>query len=404
MATKRSKDSETGEQAAVKDRRPQGDGSITQRADGRWHARVDLGIVNGKRVRKSLYGKSPKEVSAKLRDALKRKSQGALVTGPRQTFGQFLDRWIRDIITPKCRPKTISTYRGLIDRHIKPGLGTIALAKLTAKDIQGFYAQKREQGLAPQTIVHLHALIRACLKYAERSGEIGYSPINRVVAPTSPRADIRPFTIDEATKILEVSAGDRLAALWSLAFHTGLRQGELLGLRWQDVDADRATLTVLQTIQEIDGKIQVGAPKSKSSRRTVPIESAALDALKTWRTRQIEERLKAGPAWSDSGFVFTSQVGTPLSARNVARRWHQILDAAGVERRGMHAARHTVATLLMAAGKHPSLVQDLLGHSTIRLTLDTYTHVSEHLRSEATSTLSTLLTPNKGVKEASGNA
>lgn len=401
MPKKRADTSDEGEQ--TKDRRPQGDGSITLRKDGRWQARVDLGVVNGKRVRKSFYGKTPKEVSAKLRDALKRKSQGALVTGPRQTFEQFLDRWMRDAVIPKCRPKTISTYRGLIDRHLKPGLGRIALAKLSAGDINEFYAQKREQGLSSQTVVHLHALIRASLKYAERAGLIGYNPVNRVVTPTSPRADIRPFTIEEATRILETSAGDRLAALWSLAFHTGLRQGELLGLRWQDVDTDRATLTVLQTIQEIEGKIEVGAPKSKSSRRTVPIEPAALDALKAWRTEQKKERMKAGAAWTDTGLVFTSLVGTPLSARNVARRWHQILDAAGVERRGMHAARHTVATLLMAAGKHPSLVQDLLGHSTIRLTLDTYTHVSEHLRSEATSALSTLLTPKKGVKEASGN-
>jgi integrase len=159
-----------------KERRPQGDGSITLRADGRWHARVDLGVINGKRVRKSLYGKTPKEVAAKLRDALKRKSQGTLVTGPRQTFGQFLDRWLRDVVTPKCRPKTISSYRGLIDRHIKPSLGRVALAKLAASDLQAFYAQKREEKLAPRTIVYLHALIRASLKHAERSGEIGYSP------------------------------------------------------------------------------------------------------------------------------------------------------------------------------------------------------------------------------------
>jgi len=231
MATKRASADEPGEQSTTKDRRPQGDGSITQRADGRWHARVDLGIVNGKRVRKSLYGKTAKEVATKLREALGRKSQGALVTGARQTFGQYLDRWLRDIVTPRCRPKTISSYRGLLERHIKPGLGHIALSKLAARDIQAFYAQKRDENLAPRTVVYLHALIRSSLKHAERSGEIGYSPVNRVSAPTSTRPDIKPLTIEEAARFLTVAGSDRLGALWSLALHTGLRQGELLGLR-----------------------------------------------------------------------------------------------------------------------------------------------------------------------------
>jgi len=384
-------------------RRPQGDGSITLRADGRWQARVDLGIVGGKRVRKSVYGKSRKDVADKLRDALGRKARGALVSGPRQTFGQFLDRWLRDIVTPKCRPKTISSYRGLVERHIKPGLGHITLSKLAARDIQAFYARKRDEKLAPRTVVYMHALIRASLKHAERSGEIGYSPVNRVSAPTSTRPDIRPLTVEEATTFLTVSAEDRLAALWSLALHTGLRQGELLGLRWQDVDMERATLTVLQTMQVIDGKIETGAPKSKGSRRTVPIEAPALDAVKAWRTRQIAERLKTGPGWADSGLVFTSQIGTPLFARNVSRRWHQLLDAAGIERRGMHATRHTTATLLMAADEHPKVVQELLGHAKIALTLDTYSHVTEGQRKQATAKLSALLTPRPGVNEASGN-
>jgi integrase len=361
-----------------------------------------MGVVNGKRVRKSFYGKTPKEVSAKLRDALKRKAQGALVTGPRQTFGQFLDRWLKDVVTPKCRPKTISSYRGLIDRHLKPGLGHIALSKLAASDLQAFYALKREQKLAPRTIVYLHALIRASLKHAERAGEIGYSPVNRVSAPTSTRPDIKPFTIDESAKILLVSASDRLASLWSLALHTGLRQGELLGLRWKDVDTERGTLTVLQTVQVIYGKITTGAPKTKQSRRTIPIASATLDLLKAWRTEQKKERMKAGPLWQDNGLVFASHTGTPLFARNVSRRWHQLLDTAGIERRGMHAARHTTATLLMAAGEHPKVVQELLGHATIALTLDTYSHVQEGQREQATAKLSALLAPMKGVQEGSG--
>ena len=158
-----------------------------------------------------------------------------------------------------------------------------------------------------------------------------------------------------------------------------------------------AAQPVLQTVQVIDGKIVTGAPKSGGSRRTVPVAAPALDALKAWRTRQIEERLKAGPLWTDSGLVFTSHAGTPLFARNVSRRWHQLLDAAGIERWGMHAARHTVATFLMAAGEHPKVVQELLGNATIALTLDTYSHVSEGQREQATAKLSALLSAPAGV-------
>ena len=199
-----------------------------------------------------------------------------------------------------------------------------------------------------------------------------------------------------------MTGDDRLAALWSLALHTGLRQGELPGLRWQDMDLDRGVLTVLQTIRVIDGKIETGAPKSKGSRRTVPIAAPDLDSLKAWRTRQLAERMRAGPAWTDTGLVFTRQIGKPLFARNMSRRWHQLLDVAGIERRGMHAARHTTATLLMAAGEHPKVVQELLGHATIALTLDTYSHVQEGQREQATAKLSALLSPAMGVSRASG--
>ena len=392
----------TTDAAATGKRRPQGDGGITLRSDGRWQAQIDLGIVDGKRVRKFVYGKTRKAVADKLRDALARKAKGALVTGPRQTFGQFLDRWLTDIVTPKCRPKTIDSYGALIRLHIKPALGHVALSKLAARDLQTFYAQKRAARLSDRTIVYLHAVVRASLKHAERSGEIGYSPANRVAAPTSTRPDIKPFTIDEAGRLLSVAATDRLAALWTLALHTGLRQGELLGLRWVDVDLERGTLVVLQTTQVIAGKIVFGAPKSKGSRRTVPIAESALAALKAWRARQLEERLKAGPLWTDSGPVFTSHAGTPLFARNVSRRWHELLSAAKIDPRGMHAARHTTATLLMAAGEHPKVVQELLGHATIALTLDTYSHVMEGQREQATAKLSALLSPQVAVSEASG--
>lgn len=195
-----------------------------------------------------------------------------------------------------------------------------------------------------------------------------------------------------------------LAALWTLAPHTGLRQGELLGLRWQDVDGVRGILTVAQTIQVIEGAIHHGRGKSDKARRTIPIPAPSLTGLRRWKARQAEDRLRVGPAWTDSGLVFTSSVGTPLFPRNVSRRFHQLLDAANIERRGMHTMRHTTATLLLSANEHPKVVQELLGHSQISLTLDTYSHVMPGMRQAAADKLGALLSLDSGgqVAESSG--
>ena len=244
-------------------------------------------------------------------------------------------------------------------------------------------------------MAYLHAIIRSALARAERQGIIGYSPCRRVDLPRSKRPEISPLKVDEATRFLTVARTDRLAALWTLALHTGLRQGELLGLRWQDVDLTRGTLTVAQTLQVIEGTIEHGRGKSDAARRTVPIHPAALETLRQWRARQAEERLRVGPAWTDSGLVFTSRVGTPLFPRNVSRRFHQLLDAANIDRRGMHTTRHTTASLLLAANEHPKVVQELLGHSQISLTLDTYSHVMPGMREAATAKLARLLAPQQ---------
>jgi len=323
--------------------------------------------------------KTKKECLAKAAEARDAHRKGVLVTGPRQTFGAYLDRWLDNHIAPNRAKKTTSSYRQMARLHIKPALGNLTLASITAARLEDLYRVKRET-LAPRTVAYLHAIIRSALARAERQGTIGFNPCRRVEPPRSKRPEIQPLSLEEAMQFLTVASTDRLAAMWTLALHTGLRQGELLGLRWQDVDNDRMTLTVAQTIQVIDGAIEKGRGKSDKARRTIPIPGPAATAMRQWKARQNVDRLKAGPAWTDSGLVFTSSVGTPLFPRNVSRRFHQLLDAAKIERRGMHTTRHTTATLLLAANEHPKVVQELLGHSQISLTLDTYSHVMPGMR------------------------
>lgn len=380
-------------------RRNKGEGMFRQRADGRYEYRFDVRQEGEHRVQKSVYGKTKRECLQKAAEARDAHRKGALVTGPRQTFAAYLDRWLDHHILPNRAPKTAASYRQMVRLHIRPALGHLTLNAITAAHLEELYSAKRER-LSPRSVAYLHAIIRSALSRAERQGTIGHNPCRRVEPPRSKRPEIQPLTLDEATRFLTVAATDRLAALWTLALNTGLRQGELLGLRWQDVDSERGTLTVAQTIQVIDGAIQTGRGKSDKARRTIPIPGPAATLLRHWKARQAEERLRAGVAWADHGLVFTSTVGTPLFPRNVSRRFHQLLDAAEIDRRGMHTTRHTTATLLLAANEHPKVVQELLGHSQISLTLDTYSHVMPGMRQAAADKLEALLALNSGGQEA----
>ena len=380
-------------------RRNKGEGMFRIRADGRYEYRFDVRMQGPKRVQKSVYGKTKKECLWKAAEGRDAERRGILVTGPRQTFAAYLDQWLDDHIKPNRAPKTDASYRQQIRLHIRPALGHLPIGAITPAHLDALHRAKREAGLSPRSVQIVHGIIRGALNRAVRQGIIAVNPCSRIDQPRAKRPDIKPLSHDEAARFLDSAATDRLSALWLMALHSGLRQGELLGLRWQDVDLDRRTMTLTQTIQTIEEKIETDGPKSRGSRRTLPIPEPVLDALRRWKARQAAERLRLGPAWTESGLVFTSTVGTPLYARNVSRRFHQLLDASGIERRGMHTTRHTTATLLLRANEHPKVVQELLGHASIALTMDTYSHVMPGMKEAATETLARLLAPNRGAKE-----
>jgi integrase len=369
-------------------RRGHNEGSIRRRADGKWEARLSL--PNGKR--KSLYGKTRREVQDKLKAAQRDLDNGLDLTVAQQSVGQFLDRWLEDVVKPSVRPKTHHSYAQLVRLHLKPELGHIPLTKLTPQHVQSMMTNKTAAGLSPRTVQYLRAVLRRALGQAMKWSLVGRNVATLVDPPRSVRKPVHPLTAEQARHFLETSREDRLAPLFHVAITTGLRQGELFGLRWQDVDLDTGTLTVRHALQRIGGEPKLVEPKTALSRRTITLPTSAVTALREQRVRQIEERLLAGSEWRDWGLVFSTCIGTPMDPSNVTKRLHGLLDRAGLPRQRFHDLRHCAASLLLAGGVAPRTIMGILGHSQISLTMNTYAHLSPGLERDAADRLDAILT------------
>jgi integrase len=376
-------------------RRASNEGTIRHRPDGRWEARVLLTGPDGIRRRRSLLARSEADVLAKLQAARQAEVTGRPVPPARLTVATFLDDWLRDAVVPNLRPSTVRSYRGIVDTHLKPGLGRHRLVRLTPQQVQAFLNAKAASGLAPQTVSYIRSVLRTALGDAERWGLVGRNVAKLAEPPRVPRRELRPLTPDQARTFLDAIRDDRLEALYLVAIGTGLRQGEILGLSWADVDLEASTLTVRQALQRVDGVLTIIEPKSVSSHRTVAMPNFVRDALRRHRTRQREERLLAGSRWrpDDRDLVFRSSIGTPLDGIAVTRRFQRLLQETDLPRQRFHDLRHACASLLLAQGVSPRVVMETLGHSDIRLTMNRYSHVVPELGRSAADRLDALLTP-----------
>ncbi len=373
-------------------KRGQNEGSIYKAKDGRWVACLNLGYQGGKRKRKYIYGKTRRESSEKLTEALRNCQLGLPVSNDKITFGQFLDKWLEDSVKPGVRPRTFIRYSGDVRNHLKPALGKIKLAKLSAPDIQAVLNQKLKSGLSPRTVRHLYATCRRSLKVAYKWELVPRNVATLADPPRVHRYEVKPLSPEQARTFLEAAKGDRLEGLYSVAVPLGLRLGEALGLRWQDVDLEAGTLRIAYQLQRLNGKWELVEPKTSRSRRTIAVPKATAHALRDHRKRQLEEKMKAGPDWQEHGFVFTSRIGTPLDRPNIVRRsFKLILKKAGLPDIRFHDLRHTAASLLLVQGVAPRVVMETLGHSQISLTMDTYSHVMPVLQREAADKMDAIL-------------
>jgi integrase len=374
-------------------RRGQHEGSIYQRQDGRWAASLTLGYQDGKRKRKTFYGKTQREVREKLTVARHTQQQGLpMASDERRSLGVFLDQWLEERRNAgKIRPKTFRSYEQLIRVHVKPDLGRIPLAKLTPQQTQSFLNRKLADGLSPRTVQYLHAVLRCALNRAVKWRLVAQNVVALTDPPRVPRHEIEPLAPEQARALLDAIQGDRLEALYTVAIALGLRQGEALGLRWRDVDLERGTLAVRMELQHVNGAFQLVELKTERSRRTLPLPAVAVATLRSHHARQAEERLAAGDAWRDNDLIFATRLGKPLSARNVFRAYQRTLARAGFPHMRFYDLRHTCATLLLAQGVDLRTIMETLGHSQISLTMNTYAHLIPALQREAASKMDHML-------------
>ena len=360
-------------------RRAPGEGSIYRRKDGRWvgQAHKDTG------GRSFVYGRTQREVREQLTVINRDLQQGiAPITG-RIALARYLEGWLVDAAKPTLRASTFVSYRTIVRKHLIPKLGNVQLARLTPLMIERFLNERLETGLSPRRVQYFHAVLRRALNRAMKAGYIARNVATLVDPPRIPHKEIEPFTPSQVRVLLEAAKGNRLEALYSVAVAVGLRQGEALGLRWQDVDFEAGLIHARFELQRLEGRFHLVELKSRRSHRTLAMPPYIAEKLREHGARQREEHLLLGPEWHDNDLVFTSHTGLPLDGKNVTRSFQRLLKRVGLPRRRFYDLRHSCATLLLVQGVPARVVMEILGHSQIGLTMNTYTHVLPELNRAA---------------------
>ncbi len=341
--------------------------------------------------RKDFFGKTRAEVNEKLLAAMKNQRDGLPAVSERQTVRQFLTDWL-ETAKPSIRARTYTTYEGLIRLHAQPSIGKVVLSRLTPQHLQLLYSERLDKGLSPQSVRHLHAVLHRALEQAARWSLVHRNVADLVTPPRVQRHEMRTLDAEEARRLLEAARGDRFEALYVLALTTGMRLGELLALRWKDVDLDAGSLGVRGTLLRTKEGMTISEPKTAGSRRHVSVGITAIEALRRHRVNQTAERLLKGPAWKDNDLVFANEVGKPVEDTNLRRRsFEPLLTRAAVPRIRFHDLRHTAATLLLGQGIHPKIVSERLGHSRVSITLDLYSHVTPTMQQQAVDAMEGIL-------------
>jgi integrase len=368
----------------VSRKRGNGEGSIHRRKDGGWCAQYIVYTAEG-RKRKTIYGKTRAEVGGKLAKALSDSQDGLVFDDEGLTLGKYLDKWLEGSLRGAVRQSTFDRYEIAVRVHIKPVLGRLKLTKLAPTHLAGFYQDKLAAGFAPASVNKLHVALHKALAQAVKWRMIPRNVAEVVKGPRPAPEEIRPLNREQTKTLVEAAKGERFEALYKLAVTTGLRQGELLGLKWEEADLEEGVVRVRRTLARHKGRLVLGEPKTKRSRRTVQLTEAAVEALEEHFGRQMVQWDCLGDLYEDQGLVFATQRGTLVNPTNLRKRsFEPLLEKAGLPAIRFHDLRHTCATLLLSSNVNPKIVSEMLGHATIAITLDTYSHVLPNMQKGAT--------------------
>ncbi|GAA0270840.1 site-specific integrase [Streptomyces polychromogenes] len=392
--------------------RANGEGTIYQRKDGRWEAAGYVLAADGTSKRVRVYGSTRREAADKLAEKIADSNRGVPVATADSTVSDYLTYWLNGVAIHSLRENTHTRYATCVRLHLIPGLGTKKIARLTAKDVRTFLDRLRttcqcctqgldterkgccaigeccQKRLSALTVTYVHSVLKSALEHAVREDELPRN-VARSVKTTAPRPRrFRPLTAAEARKFLDAARTDRLRALYELALRTGLRKGELLGLHWEDLDLTTGTASIRRSLQRTrTGGLTHLPTKTRASERRIALPTECIHSLKERKEQQDKERETAGPAWRDSGLVFTTPTGGPLDPANLTRRFRSFLDRAGLRRIRFHDLRHSTATLLLEQGVDLVVIKELLGRAHIGVTAGVYAHVRLRLQRQAIDTL-----------------
>ena len=365
-------------------KRGNGEGSIHRRKGGGWCAQYTVYTAEG-RKRKTIYGKTRAEVGGKLASALSDRESGFTFDAGTLVLADYLDRWLEDSVKDSVKQRTFENYAYVVRLHLAPTLGHLKIKALSSANVQGLYRSKLNSGLSRRTVQLIHTTLHKALKQAVRWGLVPRNVTEAVTSPRPNKKEIHPLTPKEARTLLEAAKGERFEALYVLAVTAGLRRGELLGLRWTDVDLERGYVQVRQQLIRTRGGLTFTSPKGGKS-RSVRLTTTAVKALQSHRERQLEEKLRLAGLWNESGLVFTTGIGTPMDGDNLVKRsFKPLMSRTRLPQIRFHDLRHTFATLLLSRGTHPKVVQEMLGHADISQTMDTYSHVLPDMQKGAVS-------------------
>jgi integrase len=368
-------------------KRGNGEGSIYQRKDGRWVGQYLVYLPTGPKYR-YIYAKTRKAAADKLTEAMANRNKGIVFDDGNITVSEFLSIWLSDCVKDTITASTFERYESIVKLHISPTLGRLKLRILTPAHVQGLYRGRLNSGLSPATLRKIHTVLHKALSHAVKWSLIPRNVTEAAAAPRLAPEEMRPLSSEEARSLLEAASNDSLEALYVMAVHTGMRQGELLALKWSDINLEGRTVSVRRTLTREGGRYCIGEPKTKKSRRTIKLTIAATETLRKHLARQIDEMGRLGDLYRDRGLVFTTTTGSTVNPSNIRQRsFKKLLNRAGLPPIRFHDLRHTCATLLLTSNVHPKIVQEMLGHANVAITLDTYSHVIPGIGDQAAAAL-----------------